>query len=152
MTIKVPSSPNLCLLLRCAQGRRVWGVSGGQTQRAGRVMHKKATMARPRLCDGYDSGHPTETKMSGFGAIHSFPASLLADSKSLDAPLVPEPPAHSPAAHPHARALHPRAPERPKYTPTPVQVLFTSSLSFSDVPLAPSKAFPRERSRGCCIN
>lgn len=38
----------------------------------------------------------------------------------------------------------------PKYIP-PVPVLFTSCLSFSDVPLAPSKAFPRERSQACCI-
>lgn len=63
-----------------AQGRRVLGMcqEGRHTRLAGgRASHKKTTTAQPRPHAGNDNGHPRETKMSGFGAIRSFPASFL---------------------------------------------------------------------------
>lgn len=124
---------------RAASNARVGSTPGRRSGDLARGSHQP----RPRA--GNDESHPRGTKMSGFGAIHSFPA-----------PFLPAPPtaraAHQlsplPWAHPRARASRPRAHESPGYI-LPVPVLFTSSLSFSGVPLAPSKAIPRERSRGC---
>lgn len=100
-----------------ARGRRAQGMyqEGRHTRLAGgRARHKKATAVRPRPCAGDDNGHPRVTKVSGFAAIRSFPASFL------DSPPVQEPAAMSPSlgsSTSTCQASHPRAHESPGYIP-----------------------------------
>lgn len=96
------------------QGRRSGDLPGGGTHSAGRRWSEARGSHQPRPRAGNDESHPRETKMSGFGAIRSFPA-----------PFLPAPPtaraAHQlsplPWAHPRARASRPRAHESPRYIP-----------------------------------